>query len=167
MKLSRGVLLLSTLVFVGALIWVGTTADDQVPAHFTGWGQIDRMESKSSFLLTTGGIGMLLIGFFASVAWWLPKVPARMVNMPSRRMHEYWTTAEHRPELNRKMAEDFDWIGSATALLLAWMVVVSGSTTGDSVNGWILVAPTASFLVAVLGYVAYLIKGNRYRIPSD
>lgn len=167
MKLSRAALLLSTLVFVGALIWMRTTAGDQVPAHFTGWGQIDRMESTSSFILTAGGIGMLLIGFLASVGWWLPKVPAQMVNLPSRRMHEYWTSPEHRPELDRKLAEDFDWIGSATALLLAWMVVVSGTATGDSVNGWILVAPTAFFLLAVLGYVAYVIKGNRYRIPSD
>ena len=46
MKLSRAALLLSTLVFIGALTWVAVTAGDQVPAHFDGSGQVDRMDSK-------------------------------------------------------------------------------------------------------------------------
>lgn len=75
MKLSRAALLLSTLAFIVTLIWVAVTAGDQVPAHFDGSGQVDRMESKLSFLLTMGGIGFAIIGLFASIGWWFPKVP--------------------------------------------------------------------------------------------
>ncbi len=167
MRLSRVALSFTTLVFVGALMWVAVTAGDVLPAHFTGSGRVDRVESKSSFLLTTGGIGFALIGFFATIRWWLPKVPAQLVNLPSRRMHEYWTTPEHRPELNRKMAEDLRWIGSATALLFAWIVVVSGTATGDSVSVWVLAVPTAIYLLGVLGYVVFMIRGARYRIPTE
>ncbi|MBY4130886.1 hypothetical protein HQO83_21045 [Rhodococcus fascians] len=167
MKLSRAALLLSSLVFIGALVWVALTAGDEVPAHFTGSGQVDRMESTASFLLTTGGIGLVLIGFFVSIGWWLPKVPAQLINLPSRRMHDYWTSAENRPELNRKMAEDLQWIGAATALLLAWIVGVSGTAVGDSVSVWVLAVPTTLYLLIVLGYVVFMIKGGRYRIPKD
>ncbi|MGF0313640.1 hypothetical protein [Rhodococcus sp. IEGM1428] len=167
MKLSRAALLLSSLVFIGSLVWVAVTAGDVLPAHFTGSGQVDRVESKSSFLLTTGGIGLVLIGFFASVGWWLPRLPAQLVNLPSRRMHDYWTAPENRPTLNRKMAEDLDWMGAASALLLAWIVGVSGSTVGDSVSVWVLVVPTALYLLAILGYVVFMIRGGRYSIPKD
>ncbi|MEK8070808.1 DUF1648 domain-containing protein [Rhodococcoides navarretei] len=167
MKLSRAALLLSTLVFIGALIWVAVTAGDQVPAHFDGSGQVDRMDSKLSFLLTMGGTGFVMIGLFASVGWWLPKVPAQMVNLPSRRLHEYWTSAENRPELNRKMSEDLDWIGVATALLFAWICVVAGTTTDASVSVWVFVVPTVLYVVAILGYAAFVFMGSRYRVPKD
>ena len=167
MKLSRAALLLSSLVFIGAMVWVAVTAGNELPAHFTGSGRVDRVESKSSFLLTTGGIGFALIGFFATIGWWLPKVQAQLVKLPSRRMHEYWTSPKNRPELNRKMAEDLEWIGAATALLLAWIVGVSGTTVGDSVSVWVLAVPTTLYLLIVLGYVVFMIKGGRYRIPKD
>ncbi|WP_415977066.1 hypothetical protein [Rhodococcus sp. 077-4] len=167
MRYSRAALLLSTLVFVGVLIWVAVTAGDVLPAHFTASGQVDRVETKSSFLLTTGGIGLVLIGFFASVGWWLPRLPAQLVNLPSRRMHDYWTASENRPALNRKMAEDLDWMGAATALLLAWIVGVSGRTVGHSVSAWVLAVPTALYLLAILGYTVFIIKGGRYRVPKD
>ncbi|MDZ7914725.1 MAG: hypothetical protein U5N21_14310 [Rhodococcus sp. (in: high G+C Gram-positive bacteria)] len=167
MKLSRAALLLSTLVFIGALIWVGVTAGDQVPAHFDGSGQVDRMETKLSFLLTMGGVGFAMIVLFASIGWWFPKVPATMVNLPSRTMHEYWTAAENRPELNRKMAEDLEWIGAATALLFAWITGVAGATTGGSVSMWVLAVPTAIYMLSILGYVVFVVKGGRYRVPKD
>lgn len=167
MKHSRLALVLSTLVFIGALTWLAVTAGDHVPAHFDGSGQVDRTESKQSFLLTMGGIGFALVGLFASTAWWFPKIPASMVNLPSRTVHEYWTAAENRPELNRKMAEDLEWIGAGTALLLAWITGVAGATTGDSVSVWVLAVPTGLYMLAILGYVVYIIKGGRYRVPKD
>jgi hypothetical protein len=167
MKFSRAALLLSSLVFVGSLVWVAVTAGTEIPAHFDGSGQVDRMDSKLSFLLTMGGTGFLLIGLFASVGWWLPKLPAQMVNLPSRRLHEYWTSAEKRPELNRKMAEDLDWIGVASALLMSWIGVVAGTVTGESVSVWLFAVPTALYVIAILGYAVHVFKGGRYRIPND
>ncbi|MBY4213879.1 hypothetical protein HQO42_24805 [Rhodococcus fascians] len=167
MKLSRAALLLSSLVFVGSLVWVAVTAGDEIPAHFDGSGQVDRMDSKLSFLLTMGATGFVLIGLFASVGWWLPKLPAQMVNLPSRRLHEYWTSPENRPELNRKMAEDLDWIGVASALLMSWIGVVAGTVTGESVSVWLFAVPTALYVIAILGYAVYVFKGGRYRIPND
>ncbi|MDV6263701.1 hypothetical protein [Rhodococcoides yunnanense] len=167
MKLSRDALLLSSLVFIGVLVWVALTAGDEIPAHFDGSGQVDRMDSKLSFLLTMGGTGFVLIGLFASVRWWFPKLPAQFVNLPTRHMHEYWTADENRSALNRKVPEDLDWIGVATMLLFAWIAGVAGTTTGDSVSAWVLAVPTALYLLAILGYVVFIIKGGRYRVPKD
>ncbi|OZC41046.1 hypothetical protein [Rhodococcoides fascians] len=167
MKLSRAALLLSSLVFIGVLVWVAVTAGDEIPAHYDGSGQVDRMDSKLSFLLTMGGTGFVMIGLFVSVGWWLPKLPAQMVNLPSRRLHEYWTAPENRPELNRKISEDLDWIGVASALLFAWICVVSGTTTGASVSAWVFVVPTVLYVVVILGYAAFAFMGSRYRIPKD
>lgn len=167
MKLSRWALVLSTLVFAGALTWLGITASDQIPAHFDGSGQVDRVDSKLSFLLTMGGIGFALIGFFATVGLWLPKVPAQMVNLPSRRMHDYWTAAENRPALNRKLAADLEWIGAATTILLAWVVVVAGTTTGEAVSVWVFAVPAALYVSAIVGYAVFIVRGGRYRVPSD
>jgi len=167
MKLSRAALLLSSLVFIGVLVWVAVTAGDEIPAHFDGSGQVDRMDSKLSFLLTMGGTGFVMIGLFVSVGWWLPKVPAQLVNLPSRRLHEYWTAPENRPELNRKISDDLDWIGVASALLFAWICVVAGTTTGASVSAWVFVVPTVLYVVVILGYAAFAFMGSRYRIPKD
>ncbi len=167
MKLSRAALLLSSLVFIGALAWVALTAGDEVPAHFDGSGQVDRMDSRLSFLLTMGGTGFVMIGLFVSVGRWLPKLPAQMVNLPSRRLHEYWTSSENRPELNRKMSEDLEWIGAVTALLFAWICVVAGTTTDASVSVWVFAVPTVLYVVSILGYAAFVFKGGRYRIPKD
>lgn len=52
-------------------------------------------------------------------------------------------------------------------VLLAWMMGVSGQTTGDSVSAWALGLPTALYLVVVLGYCVYAMAGPRYRVPSD
>ncbi|MFI8568116.1 hypothetical protein ACIGGF_16320 [Rhodococcus sp. NPDC078407] len=167
MKLSRAALLLSTLFFVGVLVWVALTAADEMPAHFDGSGQVDRMDSKLSFLLTMGGTGFVMIVLFASVRWWFPKLPAQFVNLPTRRMHEYWTSSENRPALNRKVPEDLEWMGVATMLLLAWIAGVARSTTGNSVSVWVFAVPTALYLLAILGYAAFVFKGGRYRIPND
>ncbi|MBY3987050.1 hypothetical protein HQO84_14815 [Rhodococcus fascians] len=167
MKLSRAALLLSSLVFIGVLVWVAVTAGDEIPAHYDGSGQVDRMDSKLSFLFTMGGTGFLLIGLFASVRWWFPKLPAQYVNLPTRRMHDYWTAAENRPALNRKVPEDLDWIGVSTNLLLAWFGGVAGTTADDGANVWVLAVPTGLYMLAVLGYTVFIVRGGRYRVPND
>lgn len=166
MMRSRIALLLSSLLFLASLVWVAMTADDQLPAHFTADGTVDRTESKTSFLVTMGGIGFALILMFGSARWWIGRIPGHLVNMPSAQAHAYWTSPERRPEFDRKISEDLEWIGGATTLLLTWMVVVAGLTTGDSLSAWVFALPTGVFMASVFGYVIYVIKGSRYRVPK-
>lgn len=164
---SRAVLWGAFAVFAAVWVWLAVTAAAEVPGHFDGSGTVTRWDSKWSFLLPIGGVAIAVTALFAGMRWLFPRVPGHAINLPSRRAHEYWTSPAHRPELDRKLSEDLEWMGAATLLLLAWMMGVSGTTTGDGVSGWLLVTPTALYLAAVLGYCGFMIAGPRYRVPGD
>lgn len=72
----------------------------------------------------------------------------------------------NRAEFDRKIGADIQTIVAATVLLLAWVLAVSGSATGDAVSTGVLDAPIITYLVSILGYCAYLVWGARYRVPD-
>ena len=156
----------SVILFFAVLGFVGVVAGDEVPAHFDGSGNVTRMESTAPFLLVTGGIGLAIALLFGTARRWIPKVPAQLINMPSVKTHDYWTAPEQRPQLDRMIAEDLEWVGAATMVLIAWVAAVSGTTTGKSVGVWMLVVPTVLYTVGVVGYVVFVISSGRYRVPK-
>lgn len=164
---ARPMLWIAFAVFVGVWVWVAVTAAADVPGHFDASGAVTRWDSKWSFLLPIGGIGVALTAVFAGARWLLPRVPGHAINLPNRSAHQFWTSPAHRGEFDRRIAEDLEWLGAATLLLLAWMMGVSGTTTGDSASGWALGVPTVLYLAGVLGYCAYMIWGPRYRVPGE
>lgn len=164
---SRAALWVAFAIFAGIWVWLAVTADAQVPGHFDGSGTVTRWDSKWSFLLPIGGIGVAVTALFAGARWLFPRISAQAINLPNPRAHKYWTSPANRGELDRRLSEDLEWAGVATMVLLAWMMGVSGQTTGDSVSAWALGLPTALYLVVVLGYCVYAMAGPRYRVPSD
>jgi hypothetical protein len=60
-----------------------------------------------------------------------------------------------------------DWIGVSTNLLLAWFGGVAGTTADDGANVWVLAVPTGLYMLAVLGYTVFIVRGGRYRVPND
>jgi hypothetical protein len=149
----------------GVWIWVAVAADDEVAGHFDMSGNVTRWDTKWSFLGVLGGV-ILVLGVLCALARRLiGRVPGQMVNLPGRSAHDYWTAPENRPDFDRKMSADLEWLGAATALLIAWIVGVAGSATDDGVDVWILAAPTVLYVVAVLAYTAYVVWGGRYRVP--
>lgn len=163
--LSRVVLWLSCAGFAVALVWLAVSADGDVPAHFDGSGVVTRRESASSFILSMAGVAACAV-LFASVRVWISRLPAQAINLPSAKAHRYWTDPVRRSEFDRKMSEDLEWIGAATIVLLSWFSVVAGTARGDSVSVWLLAVPTAVYLLGILGYAIYVVRGGKYRVPS-
>lgn len=158
---------LAFAVFTGVWMWLAVTAGPEVPGHFDGSGEVTRWDSKWSFLLPIGGVAAAVTAVFAAARRLLPRISGRAINLPNRAAHRYWTSPANRGEFDRRVAEDLEWIGAATLLLLAWMMGVSGQTTGTGVSSWALVVPTVLYLAGVLGYCAHMVAGARYRVPGD
>lgn len=117
---SLAALALTAVVFVAVWVLVASVGDRWVPARFDMSGSVTRWESKWAFLSTIGAIGAALLAIFLVAPPLVRRVPARAVNLPSRKAHEFWTNPAHRPEFDRRVAEDVEWLGTATLLLLAW-----------------------------------------------
>ncbi|MDV8069807.1 hypothetical protein R4P64_25060 [Rhodococcus sp. IEGM 1366] len=161
---SRTVLWLAFGAFAIAWTWVAATAGDEIPGHFDASGAVTRWDSKWSFLGPIGGICLGLTLAFGSARFLIPRVPGHAISIAN---HRYWTDPVNRAEFDRRISEDLEWLGAATALLLAWIAAVAGTSTDGSVDTWLLVAPTVLYLVGVLGYCAYMIWGGRYRVPQQ
>lgn len=163
---SRIALWLAFAVFGTVWIWVAATAGDQLPARFDNSGAVMNRDSTWSFLVVIGGIGVAFTLASAVAPALISRVPAHAISLPSPAAHRYWTDPANRAEFDRKIGADIQAIVGATVLLLAWVLAVSGSTTGDAVSAGVLDAPIIAYLVGILGYCAYLARGARYRVPD-
>lgn len=160
---ARTVFWVACLAFVGSLAWVAIGVGGDLPAQFDGSGAVTRRESSSSFVLSLGGGGAVLAALFGGGRWWIPRLPSQMINLPSIDAHRYWTAPERRSDFDSMISGDLEWIGAASFALLTWMTVVSG-TAGESVSVWLLAIPTAAFVVGIVAYAVYIIRGGKYRV---
>lgn len=162
---SRIAFWLSCSAFAAVVVWVAATSVDEIPAHFDAAGTVTRRDSVRSFVLSLGGIGLVLATVFGGGRWWIPRVPAQMINLPSVDAHRYWTNPVRRREFDRMISDDLEWIGAATLTLLAWMTAVSGSAT-ESVSVWLLAVPTVLFVGGLISFAVYRARGGKYRVPD-
>jgi hypothetical protein len=163
---ARSAFAIACTVFTAVWLWLAVSGSDQLPGHVDASGTVTRWDGKWSLLLILGGVTVGLALMFGFAKRVLSRVPASAINMPSREQHAYWTAPERRGEFDHRMATDLMWLGSATILLMAVMLAVVGGASGDSVDILPLVAPTAMYTVAVIGYTLYLALGPRYRVPA-
>ena len=162
MRRSLIVFIAAVLAFVSALIWFASVAPAKVPAHYNLSGEVDLWDSRTGFLASIGGGGFAVIAIFAGLAVLLPRLPAKWINVPSRRGHDYWTSPKHRPELNRIMATSMDFVGGAVALLFTSIVVNVGlDARGTSMPGWVFVAVLVAMLCTIFGTVVYIFMRTR------
>ena len=159
---SRRALWLAVAVLVATALWAVWVADGPVALRVDGSGAVTRVGSVWTLVGVLGGVGGVVAATFLGAQRFLPHLPARLINLPSAEAHAFWTAPENRTELHRLLAEDLEWIGTATVVLLSWLMAVC-VTTEKSVALWALVVPVAAYTIAVLGYSVHLMRVGRYR----
>lgn len=163
MRRSLILFIAAVLAFVCALVWFAMSAPEQVPGHINASGEVDRWDSRAGFLTSIGIGGFVLIGLFAGLTVLISRLPGRWLNLP-KKSRAYWTSPEHRPELNRIMSTSMDVIGAAVAVLFTGIIVTSGLEARDGgASEWVFLVPFVGMLVTVFGSVIYLFI--RTRLP--
>ncbi|MBY6364729.1 hypothetical protein [Rhodococcoides corynebacterioides] len=162
---SRRALWLSVAVLVATVLWALATTNGPVALRVDASGAVTRVGSVWTLVGVLGGIGALLAATFLGAHRFLPHLPARLINLPSAEAHAFWTAPENRRELHRLLAEDLEWIGAATLVLFSWLMAVC-VTAENSVAVWVFVVPVVAYVIAVLGYSVYVMRGGRYRPRS-
>lgn len=96
---------------------------------------------------------------------WIAKVPARAINLPGRKRHEYWTGPANRAALDHTVATALEIFGVATLGLLTSIVLISGAVAnGVDVPGVVFGAQFVFFAVVFVWGIAYLI--GKTRLPK-
>lgn len=136
---------------------------ERVPGQFDTSGEVHRWDSTAYFLGGMCGIAALFLAVFGGARWYIPKVPASAINLPSRSAHAYWTAAEQREAFNDIVASGLEAAGAAMIMVIATGVVLSGLTaTGTIVpGGWVLAAVLVFGLATVLGSCVYVFARTR------
>ena len=156
----------ATAAFVIALIWFLATAPEQVPVHFDAAGNADRWDSKTTFGLVMGGIGAFLVGLFTVLPLVVRKLPAKLVNLPTRRAHAYWTAPERRPQLDDMVVAVTHALGAAVLLVItAGLLESARVASGRSWPSWVFPLQTAGLIALAIGLIGYLLW--RTRVPKD
>lgn len=163
--IPRIVLGAAVLAFSGSVVWLLLLGLDRVPGQFSAAGDVHRWDSTASFLGALCGVTAMLLSVFGGARWYIPRIPASAINMPSPSAHAYWTSSERRDEFNNIVASAMESIGAAATLMMAAIVIVSGLTaTGTTVPVWAFVALTAACLMMVVGCAGYIVA--RTRMPQ-
>lgn len=162
----RVLLPLAVVVFAAVWIGVAVVGSGELAGHIGMDGEVTRWDSKWGLLSGLGLVAVLIAVIFGGAERILSRLPARAVNLPSRRRKEYWMAPANREEFNRRMGDDLSSMGGATLLMMAWLLAASAIIgSGDSAS-WTLAIPVLIYLVAVLGYTVYISVGPRYAIPG-
>jgi uncharacterized membrane protein YidH (DUF202 family) len=92
---------------------------------------------------------VVLVAVFAGGAALARRVPLALVNVPHP---EYWKSAEHEPELRRRMVADLVHLGTVSMLVFAAVsaLATSAAAAGDER------LPTAA-AVLLVAYVVYVL----------
>lgn len=166
MRIPTKLFLIALVAFLAAWVWFGLSAPAAVPAHFNSAGQVDRWDSKFAFLAVIGVLAAVLALLFGTMRHWLGKMPAGLINLPSRRAHAYWTAEERRAELDDAVADCMECVGAACLLLMTAILGISGwVAAGHAVGVGVFVALLIGFLAVTAGAIAYLLR--RLRVPPQ
>jgi hypothetical protein len=114
MTRSAWILFLATLVICAAyLAWAAGQLPDRVASHFGADGAADQWMSRTGFLVTFGATVGLSALVFASIAWWMPRMPDRWFNLPRR---QAWLAPERRQRTIADITARLLRLGAATNL---------------------------------------------------
>ena len=153
---------LTVVAYAALWCWYALTLPERVPGHLGADGQVTRWDSKVTLLAITAGLGLLAWLCFALAPRWLGRI-AGHVNVPHA---EYWRRPENVPQMVRLVREDMAVAGAATMVLLGWMLnALARAAHGSPPAGAELAAGTAVYVIAAIGWAAWLYAGRRYRVP--
>ncbi len=92
---------------------------DTIATHFNFRNEADGWMSKNSFFIVEMAVAVLLSGMFFSIAYFVPKFPNSMINLPNK---NYWLSAERREESMNVFQQFIYWLGSLT---LGFLTLIS------------------------------------------
>lgn len=118
---------LATLGYIGFTFWALAQLPDQVPAHFDGAGNPDRISGKAELAWGNVGVAGLMVALFGIFPFFLHKIPHKHWNLPNK---DYWLAPGRKAETLARMQLYFVGMGLATMLLLgsiAWGIYQVGS----------------------------------------
>lgn len=159
--LRSAVFWIGLAAFAAVLVWVALTGGDEVPAQADAAGRVARRESTPIFVLTMAALGVLLLVVTRGARALVRRVEGQWITMPSPAAQAYWSRAENRPELARRIGADLDLVFGGALLLLAgstWSLVASGPPTTMA---------TLVFAGLAVGYCLWMSFGARYRPPAS
>lgn len=87
----------------------------KVASHFDAAGRPNGWSSKPSFVTLYLGVTLAIAVAFLILPWLLPRLPARMVNLPHK---DYWLAPDRRAQTCRWLSAWLLWMGSATLAFL-------------------------------------------------
>ena len=107
MKLSKILLVVLSVIFIGQLVYFYPQLPATIASHFNASGQANDWMSKSSFYI----FEVILLLFFLAIGLFLPRLlfslPDSMINLPNK---EYWLAPERREQTLNSFGESFSWI---------------------------------------------------------
>ena len=152
MKLSKIILLVWVLLFIGQAFYYFPKLPEIMASHFNAGGQANGFMSKASFFALEGVIGAFLVCISLAMEKTLPLLPNSMINLPNK---DYWLAPERRVDTFAAMGDSFKWMSIAVvALFVAINQIVFDAniakTDPDPSRFWILLAIFVSFTLVML-----------------
>lgn len=167
MKL-RGLAWFMLLGASGVMVYLALRFGPELPAevaiHFGLSGEPDGYGSRGILVGAMLGTGVLMLGLFAGLARWLPRMPDSLINLPHK---GYWLAPERRAETLAEMGGSLLWIGAFTQVFLAriFWETIRFNLTGPTPEGGLSIGPA---LIVYFALVAFLTARLfwRFRRPT-
>ena len=155
------------LVFclAGIAIWSHVQLPDRMAVHFDGSGTPDRWSGKWEMTGVMLGVAVLYSLIFGVFSIYLPKLPARLWNLPRK---DYWLAPERASETLTSFGRDYLWMGILMLLLMGyvqWDVFQANTVRPDhnlTMNIWLVLGVVVLFIV-----MAIRMAVKFYRVPSS
>lgn len=130
----------------------------KVATHFDMAGRADGWMSRSEFLRSFGLFGLLTPLLVPAIMGMLRILPERWLNIPQK---DYWMQPGNRGEIGRFLFPASFWIAAANVLFVAglfYLTVEANRQNPPVLNGIGIAVLTVGFLLAVLGWVVYIVR---------
>ena len=154
---------LVTILLLG-LIHAGlyrTVLPRKVASHFGAGGKADGWTSRENLILIHSGTLVFLALLFTSIAFAVPKLPDRWVNLPRK---DYWLAPQRREATYGRFTASFLWFGSVT---LTFFIAVMHLVFQANLNGrnqlgaWFWAFLIAYLLYTLAWVVTFLLSFSR------
>ena len=163
----RMVLILATVAWLAALIWLVATLPERVPTHWSGGGTPDGWSGKASAI---GFAAVLPVLFFFPMIW-LSRLALVWPDGVNVRHKEWWLDRPRRlVRFERLLREDLMVMVGLTLLLVVGIELVTGYAAhqpGGTVPAWWFPTMTVAYLAALAVVIVRMFAGPRYRPDDD
>jgi len=145
---------------VGFLVWIACSAawlPERVAVHFGSSGEANGWMTRSSHLLSIGGLGVGVPLLFAGLVLLIGWIPAQFINVPRR---DYWLAPEREAETRGLILRGLLWLGCLMVVFFSGIQFLLVQANQVTPAHWPMqwgLPVTGGFLVGVGLWLAYFI----------